>query len=392
MCAESAPKVAGMATAWRHVFLVYVIGVLSAAQLGVVAPLLPTLRTELGMSLTAAGATVSIITLVGAVLGLPAGGWSQALGHTRTLLVGAAIMAISALLCAIARDTQVLMIARVAAGVGYLLAVVTGPSLMAMHAAPPHQPLALALWGTFVPVGISLAAAAAGSLSTIAGWRATMALDAGVLALAFVVGWLFLPRTTATASSRHRANLALLRAAAPISLAFFCFALSFLALAGLLPTYLVERRGLAPTTAGQIAGIVTLGGIAGSLAAGLMMARGWRPAGLIAIGLGASSLLAALVVGGTAPLPFVVTGFVLSFALGGLVPAASFASVPVIAGDLRAIGPVNGLLAQAGSLGSLAGPPVLAAWIDLAGWSSAPWLLLAIAAAGSACALAGRRA
>lgn len=381
-----------MATAWRHVLLVYAIGVLSAAQLGIVAPILPALRTELGMSLTAAGAAVSIITLAGAVLGLPAGGWSQRLGHSRALLLGAAIMAASAAACAFAHDAQVLLIARGAAGAGYLLAVVAGPSLMAVHAPPRYRPLALALWGTFVPVGISLAAAVAGSLSTITSWRVTMVLDAGVLVLVCLVGWLFLPRTTAAAGGGHRANLVLLRAAAPISLAFFCFALSFLALAGLLPTYLIERRGLAPASAGRIAGIVTMAGIAGSLAAGLMMTRGWRPAWLIAIGLGASSLLAAFVIGSAAPLPLVVMGFALSFALGGLVPAASFASVPVIAGDLRAIGPVNGLLAQAGSLGSLAGPPVLAAWIDLADWPSAPWLLLTIAAAGSACALIGRRA
>ena len=58
----------------------------------------------------------------------------------------------------------------------------------------------------------------------------------------------------------------------------------------------------------------------------------------------------------------------------------------------RAIGPINGLLAQAGSLGSLAGPPLLALWVEGAGWASAPLLLIAIAAVGAACALAvGRR-
>jgi len=66
-----------------------------------------------------------------------------------------------------------------------------------------------------------------------------------------------------------------------------------------------------------------------------------------------------------------VTGFAVSFAIGGLVPAAVFASVPRIAPDRHAIGPINGLLAQAGSLGSLAGPPVLALWIEWAGWSLA---------------------
>jgi hypothetical protein len=40
------------------------------------------------------------------------------------------------------------------------------------------------------------------------------------------------------------------------------------------------------------------------------------------------------------------------------------------------------LLAQAGSLGSLAGPPVLALWVELTNWAYAPLLLVAVAALG----------
>ena len=74
-----------------------------------------------------------------------------------------------------------------------------------------------------------------------------------------------------------------------------------------------------------------------------------------------------------------IAGFAVSFAIGGLVPSAAFASVPRLAPEPRAIGPINGLLAQAGSLGSLAGPPALALWVELAGWAWAPLMLLAVA-------------
>ena len=49
----------------------------------------------------------------------------------------------------------------------------------------------------------------------------------------------------------------------------------------------------------------------------------------------------------------------------------------------RAIGPINGLLAQAGSLGSLAGPPALALWVEITGWAWAPLMLLAVAVVGA---------
>ena len=106
------------------------------------------------------------------------------------------------------------------------------------------------------------------------------------------------------------------------------------------------------------------------------------------MGLIASTLIAALSFSAAVPVPLAVTGFAMCFAVGGLVPAAAFASVPRVAADRRSIGPINGLLAQAGSLGSLAGPPILALWVDGTGWSLAPVMLLAVAAIGAACALA----
>jgi len=76
--------------------------------------------------------------------------------------------------------------------------------------------------------------------------------------------------------------------------------------------------------------------------------------------------------------------------LGSLGVAA--VSLPLVARGARAVGRINGLLAQAGSLGSLAGPPTLALWVEWAGWSTAPLPLLAVAALGAAAALAVPRA
>ncbi len=82
-----------MTTSWSRIALLYAIGVLAAGQLGIVPPLVPDLQRDLGLSLAGAGTAVSVITLVGAVLGLPAGGWSQRIGHARALAIGLAIMA-----------------------------------------------------------------------------------------------------------------------------------------------------------------------------------------------------------------------------------------------------------------------------------------------------------
>jgi len=377
-----------MTTSWTRIFLLYGIGVLAAAQLGIVPPLVPALQRDLGMSLAAAGTSVSIVTLVGAVFGLVAGGWCEKIGHARAVGLGMAIMVGAAALCAVSHGSGMLLAARGLAGAGYLLVVVAGPSLMATTSEPRHHPMTLSLWSTFVPVGIAAAGIATASFVEATSWRRIFAVDAALLTVALVAVAIALPRTRATALAPLRLSAQSLRASLPLAVTFFCFALLFLALAGILPAYLVESRGLEPGTAGRAVAIATAFGIAGSLAAGWMMRRGLAPRRLAAIGLGASTVVAALAFDIAAGPALAIAGFAASFALGGLVAAAAFASVPLVAPDTRAIGSINGLLAQAGSLGSLAGPPMLALWVEWAGWSTAPLPLLAVAAVGAAAALA----
>jgi MFS family permease len=139
-----------MTTPWARLGLLYAIGVLAAGQLGIVPPLVPALQRDLGLSLATAGMAVSLITFVGAVLGLPAGRACERIGHGRALGIGLVVMAMAAALCAAADSSGVLLFARALAGAGYLLVVIACPSLMARSAEPRHQPLALSVWGTFV--------------------------------------------------------------------------------------------------------------------------------------------------------------------------------------------------------------------------------------------------
>jgi hypothetical protein len=243
-----------------------------------------------------------------------------------------------------------------------------------------------------VPVGIAAAGIATASFVEGTSWRRIFAVDAALLTATLVAIAVALPRTRASGLAPLRPSPQSLCASLPLAVTFFCFALLFLALAGILPAYLVERRGLEAGPAGRTVAIATAFGIAGSLAAGWLMRRGLAAGRLAALGLGASTVAAALAFSIAADPALAIVGFAASFALGGLVAAAAFASVPLVAPDARAIGPINGLLAQAGSLGSLAGPPMLALWVEWAGWSTAPVPLLAVASLGVAAALAVPRA
>ena len=259
---------------------------------------------------------------------------------------------------------------------------------MAALAEPRHQPIALSLWGTLVPTGIALAGLATAEFTDDAGWRMIFAVNVVLLAAALIAALLAVPfaRGTRLTNPRRRERYAPPSSWRPRSSASLCFSWRSPACCR---RGWSNAAGLPPRTPGRYVAVATACGIAGSLLAGSLMRAGFSPGRLAAVGLLASTALAAL---GLAilPLALAVAGLALSFALGGLVPAAVFASVPLVAVNARAIGPINGLLAQAGSLGSLAGPPVLALWVRWVGWPSAPVMLLVIAVIGAACALAVR--
>src|SRR5262249_30800327 len=158
---------------------------------------------------------------------------------------------------------------------GYLLVVVAAPTLMFTASGQHHQSLALSLWGTFVPTGITLASLATAAMADRVGWRAIFVADAVLLAAA-LAATIFIPTQAShpAGGDRPASSINALRSAAPLAVAFFCFALLFLALAGLLPANLVATRGLPVTEAGQIMAAATSLGIVGSLATGWMMRSG----------------------------------------------------------------------------------------------------------------------
>lgn len=373
-------------TSWGQILLAYGCGLMAAGQLGLLAPLVPALQRDLEMTLTTAGAAISMVTFVGAALGLPAGSWAERIGHAHALGVGLLVMALAAALGAVAPDGLTLLAARGLAGGGYLLTVIAAPSLMARAASPKDQPIALALWGTFVPVGIAIAQALAGAFAAHVGWRGLFWIDAVLLLLVLAVMDVVVPRGYRTATTEPPRSVLRDAAAVRIAAAFFCFALVFLALAGLLPSYFVETHGLTEAEAGSIVAGLTAGGVLGSLLAGWGLRRGATTSRrLTIVGLLVPGAATILVFSAAIPMTLNLIGAGAAFVIAGLVPAAVFAWVPTLAAHPSAIGPVNGLIAQLGSLGSLLGPPLIAAWVSSFGWGAAPLLLLTVALAGVLC-------
>jgi MFS family permease len=381
------------ATDWSLVWLLVVTGFAVASQVGKVPPALPAIRAEMGIDLRAAGWFVSLINLMTAMVGVLVALTADRVGHRRLAVVGLMAGVLASAAGALTTSATTLFACRVVEGLGFLAVVVSVPPLLLRISAPRDVRQVMALWGAYLPGGAGLMALASAFLLPTVGWRGVWWTAAGVLVLATVAvlrspagrGENAVPRGDSRSLGRDLRDAAFSPGALAIGACFGCYASSWLALVGFLPTLQVERLGFDPAVAAATtAGVITIN-VIGSIAAGWLLHRGWRRLTILV----ATALVMALTAAGVflellPPLLRLATAFVFS-AVSSAIPGALFAAVPVHAPRPALIGATTGVLMQGSNIGLLLGPPIVAALVSAGGWS---WALLFTTPALAGAALA----
>jgi MFS transporter, CP family, cyanate transporter len=363
-----------MTRSWTPILLLWLLGILAAAQFAKMSIIAPVLQGQLHLSLAQVGWLISLLEVGGGVFGFVAGLALGRLGIRRFLLAGLAILAATSLMEAATTSVVTLFAARAFEGVGYVLVVIAAPTAIAGIASDSQRPRALALWSTFVPVGIAAGAAVTGAVLSWVGVRAIMAL----WALPVVLGAAAIALLPIEASAHHRLRLP--RPSAWFAtLGFGLYTVFISALTMLLPSFLIERSGAGLSGAALVAALASLAALPGTGAAmwamrgGTMTAR--RSAILSAIALLATvPLILALYRAWAMGLAERGALAVLAVMVSGLVPPIVFARLPEQAGadtphDPR-IATANGLITQFGAGGALVGPPLGGLIVARWGWQA----------------------
>ncbi|MBO9723415.1 MAG: MFS transporter [Novosphingobium sp.] len=367
---------------WRTILFLWLVGVLAAAQLAKFSTIAPLLRARFALSLPETGLLISLLEVGGATLGFVAGltlGW---ISFRRSLIGGMAILAAMSLLEAVTTDPTTLFAARAAEGIGYLLVVIAAPTAIAAVADDRSRPRALALWSTFVPVGIAIGSAVTGSGAASLGLDGILFLWAILLALAI-----------APASRLHLGHGGTRRIVMPApaawisTFAFGIYTLFLCALTMLLPSFLTETHGATLGEAGLVASLASLSALPASGLAVLMIRNGSLDARrllLIAVpALAVTALLVPPAFAASTGLAATSAAVVAAVLVSGLVPPLMFARLPVLAGatsphDPR-IATANGLLTQFGAGGALLGPPLGGLIVERWGWTALGGAVAALA-------------
>ncbi|WP_337192063.1 MFS transporter [Streptomyces sp. HUCO-GS316] len=375
---------------WRYVVATWLAGVLAAVGLGAVSPAGSALRSSLGLSAGALAWATSSITAVSAVLGIPAGWWISRLGAHRALSGGLFVMSMATAVSATAGSWGVLLGSRIVEGVGYLLVFVAGPVVLTRMTQGGIRSAALALWGTCVPTGLAIAAAAGGVLASRWTWNRWLALTGlGPLIMAGVLAAV-LPRLPRTPAQHPRRAAGTWSGAVRLGAAYGSLSLVGVAVVMVLPLFLTEYREVTPTVAGTVVALVCLGSALGGLAASWLLGRGLALSSLVPLG---ALMPVACLPAFSADFPLAVSGgaAMLVLLVDGLLISAVFAAVPGVVSRAEHLDVANGILNQVGSVGILLGPPVFGLTIAAAGWGTVAAATFLFGGLGTVLLLTGAR-
>jgi MFS family permease len=380
-------------TRWSIVALAFAAGIACAMQVGKVPPALPLIRAELGLSLVAAGWVASLFNAIGSAAGMLTGVVADRLGRRNVVLLGLGALAIGSVLGGLAPDGGTLLLSRFLEGVGFIAVAVAVPALLTEAVRPADQRLVLGCFAIYMGTGMGAMMAISPAILSGFGWRGLWLANAGLLALLLAaIGWATKGMPAASGGRRLAELRPVLARPGPwlLGAIFGCYTLQWMAVMAWLPSYAGEL-GLGPTGAAWAGAGAVLMNITGVVAAGVLLHRGTPRWLLIVLALAAMGLSAFGFF--TEALPALLRYLlVMVFSgVGGLLPAACLAAAPAHAPTARDVGSVNGLINQGSNLGTLAGPPLIAALVSWTGsWSGAGPLLPLMAALGIALALAVR--
>ncbi|WP_120635592.1 MFS transporter [Ruegeria sp. EL01] len=309
----------------------------------------------------AIGWLLSIVSLIGVVLGAFSGAIAGRIGPSTLLISGLLLGGVMSLFQATGLGFYVMLITRVIEGLSHLAIVVAAPTLIAQITQGRARNAAMVLWSTFFGVAFALNA-----------WVGLpMVARFGLAGYFLIHGLLMLLMAGTIYGCRIRVDLEHSRSvefgisawinahvtayrspfiSAP-AIGWFFYTLTFVSLLAILPGRLPENLSA------TIAGLMPLAGIALSWLAVPFLLSVMSCVAVVNLGfvLGIVILCAAFV-----GLPLAVVCVAL-FAVLGLVQGGSFAAVPELNETAEAQALSYGAMAQMGNAGNLLGTPVLLA-------------------------------
>lgn len=380
------PSPPGHARSPHPATVVVAAGICAALHVGKLPPAIQVLQAQLGVTLVQAGFLLSTVQVAGMLLGLAVGLSADRVGLRRSMVCGLLLLAMASALGASATTVGWLLGLRAVEGLGFLLVVMPGPSLIRRSVPPYELGKRMGWWGSYMPLGSALGLLLGPWVLQALGWPRWWLMAAALSVLAALAVWRWVPAdapvaAAPSADSSWRARLALtLRSAGPwlVAGSFAVYSAQWMGVVGFLPAMYGEA-GLSAQVAGTLTALVAAANMLGNVASGQLLARGFMVRQCLQIGFIGMGLCALLAFGqwGSAGLPLALRfAAVFGFsAVGGLIPATLFTCAVHLAPSTQTVSTTVGFMQQLSCIGQFVGPPLVAALATAVGGWQWTWSL-----------------
>ena len=381
--------------AWIVLFAIYLATLAAPLNQTKVSPVLPLLRETFGLDYSSAGWLISIFSIMGFVLALPAGFILQKIGIKITGLISVGSLMIGSALGALAGGAGLLFFDRFIEGIGMGLIMVAAPAAISIWFPAEKRGLPMGLWASSVGVGIIAAMNLAPKLVAAYNWQAVWWAGSAISAVAFVLfGILFRmprkdeipqsPAQPAPDSTRDK-PVSLTKSMANsslwmIAISFGMYNLTVMAWNNFYPDFLATKRGYSLEEAGFISSLLMMVGIFAGPIAGFISDRIGSRKMVILIPYIILTLLFLF--------PFTVTGWMIAgvmicagIMVGAIAPVI-LAAVPEIMKKPETIGIGMGVAALCQNLGMFIGPALFGVLLERTSWAGAGYLMIPLCAIG----------
>src|SRR5690349_16000240 len=164
---------------------------------------LPSLRTDLGASVSKLQWTIDAYTLVLASLLMVSGSTADRVGRRRTFQAGLVLFGVGSLLCGFASSIDLLIAFRVLQAIGgSMLNPVAMSIITNTFTNPRERAQAIGVWGGVVGLSMAVGPVVGGALVDAAGWRFIFWINVPVTVAAVLMTALFVPESRAAVPRR----------------------------------------------------------------------------------------------------------------------------------------------------------------------------------------------
>lgn len=362
-------------THWLLVFVATVAGFGAAFNVGKLAPTLHSLQSDLDLSLMQISWVVSSFSVIAMLFAFPAALVSSRYGAYRVALIALTLLGVGAFGSSSSDTFSTLIFFRVIEGIGFVLTAVSAPALISHVTHPSNRPVAMAIWSTWIPIGVSIMLVVSPlvlneNLLGNKGWRAVWLLTS-----VFAFAWLVV---TAVSFFSHHKQHQVNRTVTPLDLtgifnrstlmlaaSFSCYSAVFLVAVSMMPTVWLQTKGIPAETSSWWLSIIVAGCVVGNIIGGWLVTKGIPTSKILA-----ASFVIPTCLGGLAFLEFIPfwlqllsMGVFILFA--GIVPGTVFAVIPTYAKSPEQVSLIVGVVFQGAAMGQVLGPILFGFIIDL---------------------------